>query len=91
MLDSNNYTLEGFRISTNPKKKYDAILRNNNTKRIRYISFGSKNASQFYDKLGHYKEQDNLDTERRRLYRLRHQHDNLNSYSPGYFSWTVLW
>lgn len=32
------------------------------------------------------------DKERRRLYRERHKHDNLNDpYSPGFWSWHLLW
>ena len=32
------------------------------------------------------------DPERKRLYRLRHKNDNLSDpYSPGYWSWWVLW
>lgn len=32
------------------------------------------------------------DPERKRLYRLRHKNDKINDpYSPGYWSWWVLW
>jgi len=91
MLNSNDYILEGFRVSTNNKKKYDAILKHKVTNKIKYISFGSRGESQYYDQLEHYKSKNNLDNTRRRLYRLRHQHDHLDRYSPGFFSWHLLW
>ena len=91
MFSFKEYELLGFRVSNNKKKKYDAILRNKETKDFKYVSFGSRDAGQYYDQLEHYKQKNNLDLERRRLYRLRHQHDDLKSYSPGYFSWTYLW
>jgi hypothetical protein len=88
--NSNDYNFEGFRVSKNPAKKYDAILRHKITKRLKHIAFGSRHESQYFDTIGHYKSQNNLDPERRRLYRLRHQHDNLDRFSPGFFSWYVL-
>ena len=91
MLDSNDYELKGFRVSTNNKKKYDAILRNKTTNRIKHVSFGSRDHQQYLDRLGYYSAQNHLDKNRQRLYKLRHQNDNLNTYSPGYFAWFYLW
>ncbi len=91
MLSFKDYDLMGFRISNNPQKKYEAILRNKKSNEFKYISFGSRLHGQYFDQIGHYSNLNNLDTERRRLYRLRHQHDDRKSYSPSYFSWRYLW
>lgn len=81
--------LLGFQVSNKKNKKYDAIMDNNG--RIKLISFGDKRYEHYFDKLGHYSHLNHNDKERRRLYRLRHQNDNLDEYSPGFFSWHILW
>ena len=76
-----------FRKSTKKFKKYDAIMPNGSI-----VSFGDKRYSQYHDNaLGLYKNLDNNDKERRRLYKLRHEKDRHIKYSPGWFSDQYLW
>jgi len=82
-----------FRKSKNSKKKYDAIIYNNKTKKYKVVSFGAIGYQQYKDKTGLniYSHLDHLDKERRRLYRLRHQHTFKKKFSPSYFSFYYLW
>ena len=83
------YYKDGLKFDSNTgnDKKYKVI-----TPKGRIIYFGNKNYSQFNDKIGHYKDKNNNDPERRRLYRIRHRNDNLNDKeSAGYYSWHYLW
>jgi hypothetical protein len=75
-------------------KKYDVY----SSKTGEYItSFGaihpdSQPYEQYFDKISYYKDYDHGDKERRRLYRLRHNKDNIkDKTSPAYFSWFYLW
>lgn len=67
--------------STNPKKKYTAIIKSSDRKKT--IHFGAANMSDYT--IHH-------DKERRNRYRLRHQHDNIDDiYYSGFWSWHLLW
>lgn len=63
--------------ATSKNKKYKAVLKDG-----RRISFGAPKYSDF---LIH------KDPMRRKLYRLRHQHDMISKPSPGRYSWHLLW
>lgn len=91
------YKFVKFQRSTNPKKKYDAILKNKETGREVLVRFGDKNLPQYKDTaLGLYKSKDTLDKNKRRQFRARfsatkQKQDFANYYSPMYFSWRFLW
>ncbi len=81
--------LDGYRFekSKNKNKKYDVYK---DDKFI--VSFGASAYQHYKDRIGLWKHKDHNDPERRRLYRLRHKHDNLNDkQSAGYMSWHYLW
>ena len=91
------YSFVRYEKSSNPKKKYDAVLKNKQTDREVKIPFGSRNMSQYQDRvLGLYKSQDTKDKNRRRAFRsrfsgLKQKQDWKNFYTPLFFSWTKLW
>ena len=89
----NKYTHIGFEKSKTKNKKYDAILRDKLTWKLKRVPFGALGYNQFHDRtgLGLYKSLDTHDTERRRLYRLRHSGEDKNTFSSGQFSWRYLW
>jgi hypothetical protein len=72
-----------------PNAKYDVYWEDEKGKQ--HTSFGDKNYGQYKDLIGYYKNDDNLDLRRKISYRKRHQHDILNEYTPGFFSWFFLW
>lgn len=74
-----------FAPSKTKHKKYDAYV---GTKRI---PFGDNRYEHFHDKIGYYSSLNHGDEKRRQSYAARHFEDNLNSYSPGYFSMYYLW
>jgi hypothetical protein len=92
---ADEYTFVKFERSKNAKKKYDAILKNNKTARLKRISFGARGYEQYKDSTGKklYTHADHLDENRRRLYRKRHagEGDPRRKYSAGWFSWHYLW
>ena len=74
--------LIGLLKSKRKNKLYDAVFDVGKSK-PRVISFGSSQHSNY---TVHH------DKERRRLYRLRHHKDNLDTpFSPGALSWYILW
>ena len=91
------YKFVKFEKSTNPKKKYDAILENKSTGRQVRVRFGDKFSPQYRDTaLGLYKSKDTNDKNKRRQFRARFSStkqnaDFKNYYTPMYFSWTKLW
>ncbi len=91
------YKFVKFQRSTNPKKKYDAILKNKETGREVKVRFGDKNLGQYKDTaLGLYKSKDTLDKNKRRAFRarfsgLKQKQDFANYYSSMYFAWRFLW
>lgn len=97
-MNKKDYSLVRFEKSKKPQKKYDAILKNKKTKKIVRVPFGGKHSNgvpyqQYKDStgLGLYSHLNHNDRKRRDAYRSRHKHDNLNSYSPGYFAMRYLW
>jgi hypothetical protein len=71
--------------------KYVAVLMNDETGRQVKVPFGDKRYQQYHDKIGYWKELDHGDTQRRRLYRIRHAGEEKKKYSPGWFAWNYLW
>jgi hypothetical protein len=90
----NDYKLLGYRRSKSKYKKYDAILENKKSKKINYVPFGDVRYSNYNDLTGLnlYPHLLHGDKNRRRLYRARHMKDlKTGYYSPGFFSYFVLW
>ena len=93
-LSMDDYKLLGFRKSTKEFKKYDAILKDRKTGKIKYMSFGDNRFDNFRDMTGLdlYPDKIHNDKKRRLLYRLRHHHNVRYGYwSPSWFSYFVLW
>ena len=86
------YKLLGYRKSHRKGSKYDAILENKKTKKLKYIPFGAIGYSHFRDLTGLDLYETHNDPERRRLYRARHKsYLKEGYYSPAYFSYYILW
>ena len=93
-LSMDDYKLLGFRKSTKLFKKYDAILSNRKTGKLKYMSFGDNRFDNYRDMTGLdlYPDKIHNDKKRRLLYRLRHHHNVRYGYwSPSWFSFFVLW
>jgi len=89
-----DYKLIGYEKSNTKNKMYNAILQNKETKKIIKIPFGDKRYENYRDLTGLnlYPQLIHNDKERRRLYRLRHKKDlKKDYYSPGWFSYYILW
>jgi hypothetical protein len=87
-----NYIFLGFKESNTKNKKYDAILRNKITNKLKFIPFGDINYQQYKDKaLGLYSDLDHLDKKRKDNYKSRHNKDINNKFSSGWFSYKYLW
>lgn len=90
--DKKLYKLVGYRKSKTKYKKYDAILQGKEKKYI--VPFGDKRYENYHDLTGLdlYPKLLHGDKKRRKLYRGRHQKDlKAGHYSPGYFSYYILW
>ena len=88
------YKLLGYEKSHLPKKMYNALLENKTNKKIVKVPFGASDYENYRDTTGLnlYPHLIHNDKERRRLYRLRHQKDiKPGFYSPGWFSYYILW
>jgi hypothetical protein len=91
------YKFVRYEKSSNPKKKYDAILKNRKTDREVKVPFGARNMEQYQDRvLGLYKSKDHKDKNRRRQFKsrfsgLKQSQDWSRFYTPLYFSYTKLW
>lgn len=80
MTEKKLYTLYNSTLET---KKFDVWIKNPKTGNIKKISFGARG----YDDYTIHK-----DKERRKKYRLRHQHDKINDpTSSGFWSYWILW
>ena len=92
---ADKYTFVKFERSKNKDKKYDAVLRNNTTGRIKKISFGASGYQQYRDSTGLklYSSQDHLDEDRKKKYLARHAGEGNPSrkYSAGWFATNFLW
>ena len=80
------YRYKGYDIYVSDKKdkKYYAIVKN------RKVYFGARGYGQYKDKLGYYKQYDNLDKEKRERYYARHK-KNYPEATPDWFSKEILW
>jgi hypothetical protein len=88
-----NYKLINFRKSNTKNKKYDAILMDMKTNKLKYVPFGDVRYQQYKDitPLKLYKHLDHNNDVRRNNYRKRHDGEQKNKYSSGYFSYYYLW
>lgn len=92
-LKPRDYKFVKFTKSHKRGKKYDAILLNKHTRKIKRVPFGAVGYEQYKDStgLGHYTKYNHGDKKRRTRYRRRHRGEGSNKYSSGYFSWHYLW
>ena len=89
-----DFKLIGYRKSKTKHKMYDAILEDKLTKKLHTVQFGDKRYQNYHDKtkLNLYPQLLHGDNKRRTLYRKRHLKDLRDGYySPGYFSYHILW
>lgn len=89
-----DFNLLGYKKSNTKHKMYDGIIENKTTKRVHTVPFGDKRYHNFQDKtnLNLYPHLIHSDPKRRILYRKRHLKDLRDGYySPGYFSYHILW
>lgn len=87
-----DYTFVEFKRSHLAGKKYDAILKNKRTGRLKIIPFGATGYQQYKDRaLGLYSKDDHNDVKKRDAYRKRHQGEQNRKYSSGYFAYKYLW
>jgi hypothetical protein len=87
-----DYKLLGYRKSTRKNAKYDAVLQNKTTKKLKYVPFGAIGYSHFRDLTGLNLYPTHNDPKRRKLYRARARGlVKEGYYSPGFFSLTQLW
>jgi len=92
---NNIYEFLHFQKSKNRNKKYDAILQNKKTGRIKKVSFGSSFNKHYHDStgVGAWSHLNHYDEKRRDLYRKRAGVNGfqLRKFSPAWFSWNFLW
>ena len=93
LKNPDDYKFLMFVDSGTKNKKYDAILMHKQTKKLKLISFGNDTYQHYRDKTGLklYSHLDHLDHKRRERYRRRHDGEQKNKYSSGYFSYYYLW
>jgi hypothetical protein len=84
-----------FEVSKNPKAKYDALVLNKKTNKIKRVSFGARAYQHYQDKtgVGAFSHLNHNDEKRRKLYRARHGANGYQKikFSPAYFSYNFLW
>ena len=88
------YELVGYEKSNYKGKMYNAIIKNKKSNKIVKVPFGSSEYENYQDKTGLnlYQHLIHGDKNRRRLYKLRHKKDiKKGYYSPGWFSYFILW
>lgn len=87
-----NFKHIGFTKSLTKNKKYDAILKNKQTGKIKKIAFGQLPYQHYKDTTGLnlYSHLNHLDKQRRELYYKRHN-KKYPKYSADYFSKKYLW
>ena len=89
-----DYKLVGYTKSKTKRKKYDAVLQRKTDKKIIRVPFGSIEYENYRDltRLNLYPHLLHGDKKRRILYRARHKKDlKAGYYSPGFFSYFILW
>jgi hypothetical protein len=89
----NDYKFIEFKKSKTKHKKYDAVLMHKKTNKLKVVPFGDARYEQFKDStgLGIYSHLNNNDSKRRTSYRRRHDGEQHNKYSSGYFAYNYLW
>ena len=88
------YKLLGYEKATRKNKMYNAILQNRKTGQLVRVPFGSTEYENYQDKTGLnlYPHLIHGDKKRKKLYIARHKKDlKAGYYSPGYFSYFILW
>jgi len=92
-FDPENYRFVKFQKSNSKGKKYDAILKNRQTRRTKTVPFGAADYQQYKDStgLGLYSHLDHLDLKRRKRFRARHAANAKRKFSPAYFAYKYLW
>jgi len=88
------YNLQGFRKSTRKGKMYDALLINKDTGKIIKVPFGDSTMGNYQDKTGLnlYPQLIHGDKKRRSAFQSRFKHFLKDGYySPGDFSFRILW
>jgi hypothetical protein len=89
-----DYKVLGYRKSKTKYKKYDAILQHSKEGKTYIVPFGDNRYENYHDLTGInlYEDLIHGDKNRRKWYRTRHKKDlKPNYYSPGYFSYFLLW
>jgi len=92
--DMKEYDIEGYEKAKAKGKMYNALLKRKSDGKTIKVPFGSNIDYNFQDKTGLnlYPRLIHGDKERRRRYRLRHKtYLKDGFYSPGWFSWHILW
>jgi hypothetical protein len=87
-----SYKLINYEKSNTKHKKYDAILKNKITQKKIRVPFGDNRYENYHDKTGLGLYDLHGDNKRRARYRKRHKKDLKSGYySPGWFSYYILW
>lgn len=90
------YKLVGFKVASDKKHKYLALLQNKNTGKEKKVPFGAIKSDgtpyqHYRDRIGHFSKYDHKDRERRKRYLVRHRGQDENKFSSGWFSIRYLW
>lgn len=88
------YKLLGYEKAKRKRKMYNALLERKQDKKIIRVPFGDNKMENYHDKTGLnlYPHLIHGDKERRRRFRLRSKgYIKIGYYSPGFFSYYVLW
>jgi hypothetical protein len=85
--------LSGFEFMPSEKKnkKYDVYRNGQFITSFGAIKENGEPYTQYFDKIGIYKDYDNNDKIKRANYKKRHQKDRLKKYSAGWFADQFLW
>lgn len=88
-----DYKFVEFKRSSNPAKKYMAILKNKSTNRTKTVHFGSASHEHYRDTtgLGLWSHKNHNDEKRRKSFQARMSRWSDKKYSPAYFSARYLW
>lgn len=88
------YKLLGYEKATRKRKMYNALLERKTDKKIISVPFGDNQMENYQDKTGLdlYPQLIHGDKERRKRFRIRSKgYVKEGYYSPGFFSYYVLW
>jgi hypothetical protein len=89
----NDFKLLTIEKSHTKNKKYDGILQNKQTGKIKRVPFGDQRYQHFKDRTGlkMYSHLDHNDDKRRKNYLARHAKNDKFKFSSAWFSSTFLW